>query len=81
MSKYGYNYAMLGFDIGNYFIANFSKYGKEAGKYLPCLKSNSIMAPFEFSKISETGGYYNNYLRHFKYDRDYKIENNVSVLK
>lgn len=80
-SKYGFNYCMLGFDICNYFINGFSRYGKAFANSLSCVKNTSITAPFDFRKVSESGGYCNFYLQSIRYDKSYTIERTKVAIK
>ncbi len=68
----GYNFSMLGYDIGFYFLSALEKYGKD---FAPCLnntKTSSLLAPYYFVKTGE--GYTNQAIRIVRYNSDYTIE-------
>jgi len=73
-SKYGFNYSMLGYDIASYFTEAYTKYGQDFSRYLPCLKYNSLVAPFNFIEESPGSGFANTYLQLVRYNKDYSIE-------
>ncbi len=80
-SKFGFNYSMMGYDIASFFITAFYNYGKDFTKYLPCIKNNAIVAPFNFIQISPLDGYTNTYQHLVKYSKDYTIDINTSSNK
>jgi LysM repeat protein/ABC-type branched-subunit amino acid transport system substrate-binding protein len=80
-SKYGFNYAMLGYDISIYFVNAYYLYGKEFSNYVCCMKNKSLAAPFKFSKISSSDGYSNIYQHTVKYNKDYTIKVDTSMNK
>jgi LysM repeat protein len=68
----GYNFSMLGYDIGFYFISALEKYGRN---FTPCLNStgiSSLLTPFCFVKTGE--GYSNQTIRIIKYNSDFTVE-------
>jgi LysM repeat protein/ABC-type branched-subunit amino acid transport system substrate-binding protein len=80
-SKYGFNYAMLGYDISNFFVNAYYSYGKEFSKYICCSKNKGIAASFKFSKVSSSEGYSNIFLHSVKYNKDYTIQVDTSTNK
>lgn len=68
----GYNFSMLGYDIGLYFISALEKYGHN---FAPCLnntETSSLLVPYYFVKTGE--GYTNQAIRIIRYNGDYTIE-------
>jgi LysM repeat protein/ABC-type branched-subunit amino acid transport system substrate-binding protein len=80
ISKYGFNFAMLGYDICSYFINAYYMYGKDFIKYLPCIKNRTLVAPFNFIQVGSSDGYSNTFQHLVKYNRDYSIQIDTSSL-
>jgi len=74
ISKYGFNFAMLGYDICTYFTNAYYLYGNEFVKYLPCIKNRALVAPFNFIQSSLSDGYTNTFQHLVKYNKDYTIQ-------
>ena len=61
-------YAMLGYDLGIYFISAASRYGKEFPNYIEHLNDvHTIQNGFSFTRLSDASGFINNnmYYIHF----------------
>ena len=73
-SKYGFNYSLLGYNLANYFITGFAKYGNSLPDFAHCIQPKVVNYPFEFKKISNEGGYINTFQQQIKYNKDYTID-------
>ncbi len=68
----GYNFSMLGYDIGFYFISALEKFGRN---FAPCLDNtgtSSLLTPYYFVKTGE--GYTNQTIRIIRYNSDFTVE-------
>ena len=66
-------YAMLGYDLGLYFISAASRYGKTFPNYMEHLNDvHTIQNGFSFTRLSDTSGFINNnvYYVHFTPDSE-----------
>jgi len=74
----GYNFCMLGYDLGLYFLTALKMYGKD---FQPCLgevNGDLLLSRYHFIKQGD-GGYINNSYSLIRYNPDFTIEK-VSVL-
>jgi hypothetical protein len=68
----GFNYSMLGHDIGYCFLSALKQMG---GKFLPCLdqiEADELLTRFHFVKTA-TGGYINNSFNIIEYRSDFTV--------
>lgn len=72
-SKYGFNYCMLGYDLSKYFILGYARFGSALGENISCNKQTLTVAPFQFVRYSEQGGYVNSYQQRLRYSKDYNL--------
>ncbi len=73
ISPQGYNYCMLGYDIGLYFLSALKKYGKNFEHCLHMLNNDLLLSSYRFQK-TEKGGYENRYVSFIRYNPDFTIE-------
>jgi LysM repeat protein/ABC-type branched-subunit amino acid transport system substrate-binding protein len=69
----GYNFSMLGYDIGLYFLTALKQYGRN---FMPCneqLITEQLLTRYHFTK-TPNGGYVNNNFNLIYYSPDYTIE-------
>jgi len=72
VSPTGYNFSMLGYDIGMYFLSALNGYGSD---FAPCLESigyRPMLSGFQFRQI-HGGGYVNGHAQMIRYNPDYTI--------
>jgi LysM repeat protein len=74
ISKYGFSYSMLGYDIVSYFTNAYTHFGKNFTNYFPCVKYKSLTAPFNFVQTGQDDGFTNTTTQIVRYNRDYTIE-------
>jgi LysM repeat protein/ABC-type branched-subunit amino acid transport system substrate-binding protein len=78
ISSMGYNFTMLGYDIGFYFLSALNQYGKN---FQPCLnevEAEGLLTRYKFIREGE-GGYTNCCFNLIQYKNDYTVEK-VAVL-
>lgn len=73
ISPQGYNYCMLGYDIGLYFLSALKKYGRNFEHCLHMLNNDLLLSSYRFQK-TENGGYENRYVNFIRYNSDFTIE-------
>jgi LysM repeat protein/ABC-type branched-subunit amino acid transport system substrate-binding protein len=69
----GYNFCMLGYDIGLYFISALDRYGKSFAPCMNKLDLNFLLTRYNYLKIGE-GGYLNKTINMVRYKTDYTME-------
>lgn len=73
MSKQGFNYAMLGYDVTHYFTMGYSQYGGKLPLATLCFNPEMLITQFRFQKASPVGGMINTTLHKVSYTRDYNV--------
>lgn len=68
-------YSYQGYDIINYFISLFSKYGVKqyTEKELNSIIVNTLQSDFEFKKLNDFSGYENRKVFVLRYDKDFNL--------
>ena len=75
-------YGIWGYDVSLYFINAVYKYGKNFGTCLENYYPQQIQFNFDFKRISNQGGYYNNGLYMIRFKSDFATERvRISVRK
>jgi ABC-type branched-subunit amino acid transport system substrate-binding protein len=69
----GFNYAMLGYDVGLYFLTALMSYGCDFPLCLKHLNADQLLTKFDFRR-SGTGGYVNNSVVIIRYQKDFSVE-------
>ncbi|MBN1159604.1 MAG: LysM peptidoglycan-binding domain-containing protein [Bacteroidales bacterium] len=77
VSPQGYNYCMLGYDIGFYFLSALKMYGRNFQNCLHHLDSGLLLSDYRFLK-TESGGYMNRHISFIRYNPDYTVEKTSS---
>jgi LysM repeat protein len=78
ISPQGYNYSMLGFDIGLYFLSALRQYGKN---FMPCAAENQgdqLLTRYRFIRDGN-GGYMNNNFSVIEYKTDFSVQKIATV--
>jgi LysM repeat protein/ABC-type branched-subunit amino acid transport system substrate-binding protein len=78
VSARGYNFCMLGYDMGLYFLSALKMYGKDFQQCLGEVNGDLLLSKYHFVKQAE-GGYVNNSYNLIRYNPDFTIEK-ISVL-
>lgn len=73
ISPQGYNYCMLGYDIGLYFLSALKKYGRNFEHCLHLINNDLLLSNYRFQK-TEKGGFENRYVNFIRYNPDFTIE-------
>jgi ABC-type branched-subunit amino acid transport system substrate-binding protein len=76
VSPIGYNFSMLGYDIGFYFLSALRQYGRN---FLPCMDqvvANQLLTRYHFQK-TEQGGYVNKCFSLIQYKDDFTVVRNA----
>ncbi|HEY9124432.1 MAG TPA: LysM peptidoglycan-binding domain-containing protein, partial [Bacteroidales bacterium] len=73
MSKQGFNYAMLGYDVTYYFTMGYAQYGNKLPLATLCFNPEMLITQFRFQKVSPVGGMINSTLHKVSYTRDYNV--------
>ena len=68
----GYNFCMLGYDIGMYFISALGRYGYDFARCMNTLDIDLLLSRYAFIKTGE--GYSNKTIYMIRYKTDYTIE-------
>jgi LysM repeat protein len=68
----GYNFCMLGYDIGMYFISALGRYGHNFARCMNTIDVDLLLTHFDFVKTGE--GYSNRTLQMIRYNPDYTLE-------
>lgn len=75
----GYNFSMLGYDIGMYFLSALKKYGRN---FMPCVQSMNVeplLSKFNFYQL-QSGAYINNSYNLIEYGPDFSVERTGMVV-
>ncbi len=73
ISQLGYNFSMLGYDIGSYFLSALKQYGKNFLTCIDQVDADQLLSRYHFQKEGE-GGYVNNSFNLILYRNDFTIE-------
>jgi LysM repeat protein/ABC-type branched-subunit amino acid transport system substrate-binding protein len=73
ISSIGYNFSMLGYDIGFYFLAALNQYGKNFLQCIDQVEADQLLTKYHFQRAGE-GGYVNNSFNLIQYKKDFTIE-------
>jgi hypothetical protein len=73
ISPLGYNFSMLGYDIGLYFLSALQQYGKNFIHCLDQVDADPLLTKFNFQKAGY-GGYMNNSFSVIRYRNDFAVE-------
>ncbi len=71
-SAMGYNFCMLGYDVGYYFLSALRQYGKDFQQCLGSLETQLLLAPYRFARVGP-GGYINQGFNMIRYNPDFTI--------
>ncbi|MBN1143897.1 MAG: LysM peptidoglycan-binding domain-containing protein [Bacteroidales bacterium] len=69
----GYNFTMLGYDIGFYFLSALKQYGSNFINCINQVEADQLLTRFRFQKIG-TGGYLNTNCNIIRYGEDFSVE-------
>lgn len=75
-SASGYNFSMLGYDLGYYFLSALRLYGKDFQQCMENMETNLLLSPYRFMKEGQ-GGYVNHGFNMIRYNPDFTITNEV----
>jgi LysM repeat protein len=78
VSPKGYNFCMLGYDIGFYFLSALKRYGRDFQNCLDRMDIPLLLSSYHFAKNLE-GGYVNNTIQLIRYNSDFKVEKVVAL--
>jgi LysM repeat protein/ABC-type branched-subunit amino acid transport system substrate-binding protein len=73
ISPLGYNFSMLGYDIGFYFLSALQQYGKNFIHCLDQVDADLLLTKFNFQKAGY-GGFMNNSFSVIRYRNDFAVE-------
>lgn len=69
----GYNFTMLGYDIGFYFLSALKQYGRNFGNCINQVEADQLLTKFHFLKTG-SGGYINTNCNIVQYGEDFSVE-------
>ncbi len=69
----GYNFTMLGYDIGLYFLSALKQYGRNFGNCINQVEADQLLTKFHFQKAS-SGGFVNTNCNIIQYGEDFSVE-------
>jgi LysM repeat protein len=72
ISPIGYNYCMLGYDIGFYFLSALKQFGKDFQQCIDQLTLDLLLSDYRYVKDGE-GGYSNTRYSLIQYTKDYTV--------
>ncbi len=75
-SALGYNFCMLGYDLGYYFLSALRQYGKNFSQCLSSMETNLLLSPYRFARVGE-GGYMNQGFNMIRYNPDFTITTEI----
>lgn len=73
ISPSGYNFCLLGYDIGLYFLSALKQYGRNFQNCLGELRVETLLSSYQFGQ-SENGGFVNHDISFIRYNPDYTVE-------
>lgn len=68
----GYNFSMLGYDVGFYFLQSLQKYGRDFQNCIENQQPSLLLAPYRFVRAG-LGGYANTGFNMITYHKDYSV--------
>jgi LysM repeat protein/ABC-type branched-subunit amino acid transport system substrate-binding protein len=71
-SAMGYNFCMLGYDVGYYFLSALRQYGKDFQQCMGSMETHLLLAPYRFAQEG-LGGYINQGFNMVRYNPDFTI--------
>ncbi len=71
-SALGYNFCMLGYDLGYYFLSALQQFGKDFGPCIGSMEPRLLLSPYRFAREGE-GGYINHGFNMIRYNPDFTI--------
>ncbi len=74
ISSRGYNFSMLGYDLGFYFLSALRHYGKDFQYCIGHLESRLLLSPYHYVRYG-VGGYVNEGFMMIRYNSDFTITN------
>ena len=78
ISPKGYNFVMLGYDIGLYFLSALKQYGREFQYCLNQVDEDQLLTKYNFVQEGE-GGYTNSSFNLIRYNTDYTVANTAII--
>jgi LysM repeat protein len=69
----GFNFSMLGYDVGFYFLSALKNYGKNFQCCIKNIKSTGLLSDYSFERVSKYGGFENSKLQYIIYNRDFTV--------
>lgn len=76
ISSRGYNFCMLGYDLGFYFLSALKQYGKDFQQCLDKLEVGLLLSPYHFVQEGD-GGFVNRGFNMIQYNTDFTITNSL----
>ena len=71
-SAMGYNFCMLGYDVGYYFLSALRMYGKDFQECMGSMETHLLLSPYRFTREG-SGGYINQGFNMIRYNPDFTI--------
>lgn len=71
-SASGYNFCMLGYDVGFYFLSALRQYGKDFQQCLGSMEPHLLLSPYRYAREGQ-GGYINQGFNMIRYNPDFTI--------
>lgn len=75
-SALGYNFCMLGYDLGYYFLSALRQYGRDFGPCTGSMEMHMLLSPYRFAREGE-GGYINQGFNMIRYNPDFTITTEI----
>lgn len=69
----GYNFSMLGYDVGFYFLSALNQYGRNFSNCINQVEADQLLTKFLFQKTG-SGGYVNTNCSIIQYGEDFSVE-------
>jgi hypothetical protein len=69
----GYNFTMLGYDIGFYFLSALNQYGRYFSNCINQVEADQLLTKFQFQK-AVSGGFVNTNCNIIQYGEDFSVE-------
>jgi hypothetical protein len=71
-SASGYNFCMLGYDVGYFFLSALRQYGKDFQQCMDSMEPRLLLSPYRYAREGE-GGYINQGFNMVRYNPDFTI--------
>jgi LysM repeat protein/ABC-type branched-subunit amino acid transport system substrate-binding protein len=71
-SAMGYNFCMLGYDVGFYFLSALKEYGKDFQQCMGSMETHLLLSPYRYTREGP-GGYINQGFNMIRYNPDFTI--------